>query len=79
MKPNSPHIGHEIERCLHNQGRTVAWLAKQMNLSRPNVYRIFQRPTIDTGMLQQISYILHFNFFDLYTNQHLLEEPSDEL
>ena len=42
---------------------TVAWLARQLNCTRPNVYDIFERPTIDTALLTRISRTLNHDFF----------------
>lgn len=57
------HIGHYIEAELHRQGKTVSWLAVQLGIKRPNVYRIFQSPSCDTALLFRISCILHTDFF----------------
>lgn len=45
------------------QGRSVAWLATQMNYERANVYNIFRRKSIDTELLRKLSVLLKYNFF----------------
>lgn len=56
-------IGQLIKEELERQERSVAWFARKLCLDRSNVYRLFQRNTIDTGLLARISIILDRNFF----------------
>ena len=57
------HVGRLIEDKLHEQGRTVTWFAAQLCCTRPNVYKIFSKESIDTYLLWRISCILEYNFF----------------
>ena len=59
MKP----IGELIKEELKRQERSVSWFARQLCCDRSNVYRIFQKNSIDTNILTRISIILHRNFF----------------
>ena len=61
------HIGHIIQEELRTQGRTVTWLAKQLNLQRRACYRIFDSYSIDTHLLFRISKLLDRNFFEEFT------------
>ena len=63
------HIGQLIREELQNQGRTVTWLTKELNCSRSNVYKIFEKPTLDTAVLLQISRVLRTDFFRYYTDE----------
>ena len=63
------HIGQLIREELKKQGRTVSWFTKQLNFSRSNVYKIFEKPTLDTAMLMQISKLLNVDFFQYYTEE----------
>ncbi len=47
--------------------KTVVWLAKRLSCSRANVYKIFEKYSVDTDMLARISTILNFDFFSLYS------------
>jgi plasmid maintenance system antidote protein VapI len=60
------HIGHIIQEELHAQGRSVAWLARQLGTSRVSCYRIFHSFSIDTYMLFRISELLERNLFEVY-------------
>lgn len=66
------HVGRLIERKLHDQGRSVTWFAMQLCCTRPNVYKIFGKESIDTCLLWRISRILGHDFF------HDLSEASKE-
>jgi len=57
------HIGQLIRSKLHEQGRSVTWLARQIPCSRNHVYKIFQKSTIDVSLLLRISCVMNYNFF----------------
>lgn len=63
------HIGQLIRQELKEQGRSVTWLAKNLNYSRSNVYIIFDKPTLDTSVLMQISKLLDVDFFRYYSKE----------
>lgn len=65
---NEPHIGHLIKEELRNQGRTITWLAKQLDCSRQNAYKILNRPWIYTDLLLKISIILDYDFFKCFSD-----------
>ena len=57
------HIGNLIQEELKRPGRSVTWFAEQLFYTRPHIYKIFSKATIDTGLLQRISRILNHDFF----------------
>jgi DNA invertase Pin-like site-specific DNA recombinase len=57
------NIGQKIKEELQRQERTVSWLARKLNCTRAAVYRIFDKNSIDTALLTNISQVLHHNFF----------------
>ena len=57
------YIVHSIKEDLQRQERTVSWLARKLNCTRAAVYRIFDKNSIDTALLTNISQVLHHNFF----------------
>ena len=63
------HIGRFIREQVDKQEKTVVWLANQLSCSRTNIYKIYERPSIDTGLLLRISQILNYDFFALYTHE----------
>lgn len=63
---NAIHIGQIIKAELRRQQRTPAWLARQINCDRTNIYHIFARRSIDTDRLMQISVALRINFFEFF-------------
>lgn len=66
------HIGQLIKIELERQERTPTWLAKKINCDRTNIYRIFNRESIDTALLSRISTALNRNFFEDLSQQQLL-------
>lgn len=61
------HIGIEIKKTFDKTGMTVSELGRRISISRENVYGIFKRQTIDTGLLIKISKALDYDFFQYYT------------
>lgn len=71
-------IGTLICRELRRQERTVTWFARKLSCDRSNVYRLFQKHSIDTVQLHRISQILGHNFFaDLSENLEPNEKPTN--
>lgn len=71
------HIGQLIKTELELQERTPTWLAKKINCDRTNIYRIFDRESIDTALLSRISTALNRNFFAELSQQQM--ESCDKL
>lgn len=61
-------IGTMIKEELERQERTVSWLARKLNCDRSNIYRLFQKHSIDTALLQRLSVILNRDFFSDLSN-----------
>lgn len=57
------HLGEAIKEELYKQERSVTWFAKQLSCDRSNIYRIFQKESVDTNLLARISVILQYDFF----------------
>ena len=55
-----------IKQTLKQKRKSVVWFAGELSCSRTNVYKIFSKPSIDTGDLVRISRILDYNFFEVY-------------
>lgn len=62
-------IGKIIEQELRAQERSVVWFANKLGCERTNIYKIFQRDSVDTKLLYKISMILRRNFFDIYARE----------
>lgn len=67
------HIGQQIKEELHRQERSVSWLARKLVCDRSTVYAIFDRQSINTDVLLQISRILNVNFFEIYNRELLVD------
>ncbi|MFM2285771.1 MAG: hypothetical protein RLZZ543_1268 [Bacteroidota bacterium] len=77
------HIGAEIEERVRRKRIKITELARIVNTNRNNIYDIFSRKTIDSGLLEKISAILEFDFFRLYSialsKNKLIEQLIDPL
>lgn len=62
------HIGNKIRQTLKEKGYTVVWFANELSCHRTNIYKIFDKPSIDTNDLMRISRILDYNFFEYLSN-----------
>ena len=58
----SLHYGHEVRAKLEERGMTPTEFAKRIGCCRSNVYNIFNREAMDTGLLNRISDVLGFDF-----------------
>lgn len=65
----SVNIGKLIEDELRAQHRSVVWLSKEIGCNRTNVYKIFNRRSVDSELLLKISRALNHNFFASYIEQ----------
>ncbi|MBR1427886.1 MAG: XRE family transcriptional regulator [Prevotella sp.] len=72
------HIGQCIRQQVEAQGRTSVWLAQELGCHRTNIYKIYDKMTIDTGILLRISRILNYDFFRLYSEEMADEDRSGE-
>ena len=63
------HIGSEIKKVFEKKGMSISEFSRRLNYSRENVYNIFNRKTIDTGLLLLISEMLEFDFFSLFVQK----------
>lgn len=62
MPQDEIHIGNLIKNKLKEDGRSVSWLAKKIHCKRDNIYKIFDKPSIDTAQLLRISLVIKTNF-----------------
>ena len=59
---NDLRIGQRIHAELKQQGRTVTWLAQQLNMERTSLYYTFRQSSIDLELLLRISAFVGHNF-----------------
>lgn len=66
------HIGHLIHEQLRKDQRSVGWLAREIHCTRNNVYKIFNKASLDASLILKISQAMNFNFFQYYTAEFLV-------
>lgn len=65
------NIGQLIFERLGESDMTVTEFAKQVGMNRTSIYDVFQRPSIDTELLEKIGQVLEYDFF-----MHFLQEGT---
>lgn len=77
MELKTIHLGTMIKRELKAQGRSVVWLAHTINMERTSIYKIFERNSVDVGLLVRISLAMNHDFFlDI---SKIIHENYDEI
>lgn len=61
-------IGHKIQEVFESKNIKLTEFADQLGTVRQNVYRIFKKTHVDTGLLLKVSQVLDHNFFQYYVN-----------
>ena len=62
-------IGRIIRDELQAQRKSAVWLAEALGCNRTNIYKIFNRQSIDSELLFRISRVMNHNFFTPYTER----------
>ena len=58
------HIGHMVKSVFDESGLSVAEFARRIHCERTNVYKIFNRQSVDVEILVKISDALEHNFLE---------------
>jgi transcriptional regulator with XRE-family HTH domain len=73
-------IGQKIKEVFDRQNMKLTDFADELGTVRQNVYRIFKKRHLDTGLLLKISQVLNHNFFQYYVSEsHTLDAQQSEL
>ncbi len=65
----SVEIGQKIQEVFEKQDMKLTEFADQLGTVRQNVYRIFKKRHLDTGLILKISQVLNHNFFQYYLSE----------
>ena len=72
-------IGPKVQEVFESRNMKLSDLADRLGTVRQNVYRIFKKKDLDTGLLTKISEVLGHNFFHHYkTPEHAADQPADK-
>lgn len=66
-------IGSRVQDIFESKNMKLSDLADQLGTVRQNVYRIFKKKDLDTGLLTRISEVLDHNFFHYYKSPEGIE------
>ena len=70
-------IGQEIKRVVKLRGLTVEELATALNVSKPNIFDIYRRETIDTGLLERLCKVINHNFFQSFSERYQTDDHKE--
>ena len=73
------HIGKKIKEAVKKSGMSVTEFAGKINYSRRNIYSIFVKESMDTGLLAKISEVLEQDFFVHFRETPEKKKLYDEL
>ncbi len=74
-------IGQKIKEVFDQRKMKLTDFADQLGTVRQNVYRIFKKRHLDTGLLLKISQVLDYNFFQFYipTTESATPQQTEEM
>lgn len=73
-------IGEKVQQVFESRNMKLTDLADKLGTVRQNVYRIFKKQDLDTGLLTRISEVLDHNFFHYYkTEERTGDDGNKEL
>jgi transcriptional regulator with XRE-family HTH domain len=73
-----PIIGKEIKDVVKLRKLTADELASALNVSKPNIYDIYKRSSVDTGLLERLCKVLDYNFFSRYAIMYSTEKEKEQ-
>lgn len=73
------HIGEIIERVYLEKGIKMSVFAKKVGTVERNMYTIFSKQDINTGLLRKISDALDHNFFKYYLEESKENKVLEEI
>ncbi|MFV0324665.1 MAG: helix-turn-helix domain-containing protein [Bacteroides xylanisolvens] len=72
MKINRLNIGQEVRKKVEENGISKAKFAELLGIARQNIEKtVFQKHSLDTDLLCNISEVLNCNFFDYYRSDDI--------
>lgn len=72
-------IGQKIKEVFDHRHMKLTDFADELGTVRQNVYRIFKKRHLDTGLLLKISQVLNHNFFQYYVSQETENGEEEKL
>lgn len=77
MKINRLDIGQEVRRKVEESGMSKAKFAELLGIARQNIEKtVFQKRSLDTDLLCNISEVLNCNFFDYFKSDSVCNKTD---
>jgi transcriptional regulator with XRE-family HTH domain len=71
-------IGLKIQAVFESRNIKLSDFADELGTVRQNVYRIFKKKDLDTGLLTKVSEVLNHNFFHYYNTEPTTNSRADD-
>jgi transcriptional regulator with XRE-family HTH domain len=71
-------IGSKIQAVFESRNMKLSDFADELGTVRQNVYRIFKKKDLDTGLLIKVSEVLNHNFFQYYNTDSSANSRADD-
>lgn len=75
--PLNVHIGQKVQEVFEQKTLKLSDFADELGTVRQNVYRIFKKQHVDTGLLMKICSVLGHNFFQYYCDGSAQDSLQD--
>lgn len=75
--PLAVHIGEKVQQVFEQKNMKLSDFADHLGTVRQNVYRIFKKHDLDTGLLTKLSLVLSHNFFQYYCPENEQDSLHD--
>ena len=72
-------IGSKIQAVFESRNMKLSDFADELGTVRQNVYRIFKKKDLDTGLLTKVSEVLNHNFFHYYNTESSAGLKPDDM
>lgn len=68
------HAGEIVKAVVSDRGISVSKLARRLGRTRTYVYGLFDKPSINTAVLEQLRQVLNYPFAELLGNKGPVQE-----
>ena len=69
MESSKIHFGKRIKEKIKKSGMTIVHIAKKMDTTPNNLYKLFKQKNVNTKYLVLLSQVLEIDLFELITNK----------
>jgi transcriptional regulator with XRE-family HTH domain len=68
------HAGEIVKSVVRDRGISISELARRLGRTRPFIYALFEKDSINTAVLQQLRQVLNYPFTELLGRQDPIKD-----